>query len=222
MMNELLVAVDLEGTLSSGRTWQGMRDYLLQSPYAERFKRFYRRNFFMLLRYRLGLIGDVSAFKERWILEMLGLYAGFSEAEFAEMGRWVVEQELWPRRREEVVAELREAMAEEGKRVVIVSGLFQPMLDQFALKLGCEGVGTAVVFEEGVFTGRIEGQLNTGERKLLALRPLLGGGRLHAAYGDTKRDIPMLALAERAVAVCPDGVLREKAVAEGWRILEGA
>lgn len=219
MTNQPIIASDLEGTLSAGSTWKGMRDYLLQSPHAERFKRYYRQNFFTLLRYRFGLLRDVSAFKERWILELLALFEGYSEAEFAEMGQWVIENELWPRRRQAVVAELHQAMA-DGARVVVISGLFQPLLNSFVAKLACEGVGTPIVFEDGVFTGRIEDQLNTGERKLTLLQPMLDHATLVAAYGDTKRDIPMLSLAQNPVAVHPDDILRQKAVSEGWRIIE--
>jgi hypothetical protein len=46
------------------------------------------------------------------------------------------------------------------------------------------------------------------------------GRVLHAAYGDTRRDIPMLRLSREAVAVHPDAALRREAEAQGWRLLE--
>jgi phosphoserine phosphatase len=62
-------------------------------------------------------------------------------------------------------------------------------------------MGTVVEFVDGRFTGEIIGQLNVGQAKVDRLQQV---GRLVAAYGDTVRDIPMLSLAETAVAVHPD------------------
>ncbi|MCA9920525.1 MAG: hypothetical protein KC445_21370, partial [Anaerolineales bacterium] len=58
---------------------------------------------------------------------------------------------------------------------------------------------------------------NVGQPKVDKLQRL--PGKLVAAYGDTMRDIPMLEMAETAVAVHPDAILRETAVQRGWRIL---
>ena len=41
-----------------------------------------------------------------------------------------------------------------------------------------------------------------------------------AAFGDTLADVPMLALATRAVAVAPDAKLRREATTRGWEILD--
>jgi HAD superfamily phosphoserine phosphatase-like hydrolase len=114
-----------------------------------------------------------------------------------------------------VVEEL-EAHRANGRRVIIVSGMFEPILQQFAGMLQVESMGTAVAFADGRFTGEIIGQLNVGQAKVARLQQ---AGRLVAAYGDTVRDIPMLELAETAVAVHPDPKLRQAAEQHGWRIL---
>ncbi len=49
---------------------------------------------------------------------------------------------------------------------------------------------------------------------------MLAGRPLIVAYGDTRSDIPMLSLAQEAVAVYPDPQLRQVALDRGWRILE--
>jgi phosphoserine phosphatase len=77
-------------------------------------------------------------------------------------------------------------------------------------------MGTAITVENGRLTGEIIGQLNVGQAKVARLQQV---GPLVVAYGDTVRDIPMLSLAETAVAVYPDKLLRETAVQRGWRIL---
>lgn len=217
MSNADMVAFDLEGTLTAGVAWEGMRDYLEAHNEGEKFRRFFRKNLLPVLGYRFGLIRDERAFKERWILDVLRLFSGYSAARMAEMAAWVVEQTFWPQRRLAVVDELVAHQADD-RRVFIVSGMFEPILQQFAQKLQVEAIGTPLAFADGRFTGEIVGQLNVGEQKVTQLAQL--PGRLTAAYGDTVRDIPMLQLAETAVAVHPDSKLRQAAQLQGWRILE--
>lgn len=213
----LFVASDLEGTLSSGVTWEAMRSYLLKEGQEAAYNRFFRRMLPSYLLYKAKLVEE-RRFKERWILEMLRLFAGYSPEQFRDLSQWVVEKELWPKRRQAVVEELLAHQA-NGRFVVILSGMFQPMLDLFAAKMGVKGVGTAVSFVDGQFTGEIVGQLNVGVQKAATLQALLDGGQLLAAYGDTYRDIPMLEMAQEPVAVYPDDRLRQTAVSRGWRIL---
>lgn len=213
------VASDLEGTLSAGVTWEGMRDYLLAYGRQTAVRRFMRGNFLKTVRYKLGLLRDERAFKERWILDLLRLFTGFSQAQMDEVSYWVVEKTLWPARRQVVVDALRQHQ-ENGRRVIIVSGLFAPMLEVFAAKLQMEAIGTPLRFENGRFTGEIAAPLNVGERKTAHLAALVPAGRLAAAYGDTVRDIPMLQMSREPVAVSPDAGLRTHAQAHGWRILD--
>ncbi len=210
-----IVAFDLEGTLTAGVAWEGMRDYLQAHGEEEKFRRFFRKNLLPVLAFRFGLLRDERAFKERWILGVLHLFAGYTPQKFDEMAAWVVSHTFWPQRRVAVVEELERYRA-NGRRVIIVSGMFEPILQQFAGMLQVESMGTAVEFVDGRFTGEIVGQLNVGQAKVDRLQQV---GRLMAAYGDTVRDIPMLALAETAVAVHPDAKLRRAAELHGWRIM---
>ncbi|MCB8967734.1 MAG: HAD-IB family phosphatase [Ardenticatenaceae bacterium] len=213
-----IVASDLEGTLSAGQTWRGMRTYLEAHGQADAFRRFFRRRLPALVLYRLHLVDD-RAFKERWILDVLRLFTGYTPTAFADVAQWVVESELWPQRRQAVVAEL-EQHRENGRRVLVISGLFQPMLDVFTGRLGVEGIGTPLLFANGRFTGQIAAPFNVGDYKVAQLQQHMGSNPLVAAYGDTEGDIPMLRLSQEAVAVHPDRTLRREAAACGWRILE--
>ena len=212
-----IVAFDLEGTLSAGIAWEGMRDYLVAHGEGDKFRRFFRKNFLRVLAFRVGILKNERAFKERWILGMMRLFAGYTPERFAEVSAWVADRTFWHHRRVAVVEELI-AYQEKGARVIIVSGMYEPILQQFAAKLQVEFVGTAIEVVNGRLTGEIVGQLNVGPPKAEKLQQL--PGKLVAAYGDTMRDIPMLELAETAVAVHPDAILRETAVQRGWRILE--
>lgn len=218
-----VVAADLEGTLSAGATWTGLRRWLEANGQKRLFRQFMRQRLWPILKFRLGLIKDARAFKEQWVLDMFRLFAGYSEAEFNEVADFVVEQELWPQRRQAVAAEFL-AHRLPGRRLIIVTGVNEPVLARFARKLGegVEAIGTPLHFEAGVFTGEIVGRLNTGAEKVTQLRPFTRHGRIVAAYGDTAADIPMLEMAQEPVAVFPDAGLQETAVAAGWRIIREA
>lgn len=214
-----VVACDMEGTLSSGVTWKGMRDYLILSGRGDAYNRFFRSRMIQLPLFRLGLINR-QAFKESWLNGLLSLFAGMPEDEFAEASRWVVENELWANRRQPVIDELKRHR-ENGRRVVVVSGLIEPMLQLFVGKFEGEAIGTPLLFLGRVFSGRTDGPFTTGSQKVAQLTHFLDAdGKIAAAYGDTGADIPMLRLSNSPTAVFPDKKLRRYALKSSWRIIE--
>jgi phosphoserine phosphatase len=214
------VASDLEGTLSAGTTWEGMRDYLIEQGQEQSYKRFFLRQMPRYGLFKLGLLSR-EVMKEKWIVGQLRLFAGYTVDEMAEMGRWVVEKTVWPGRRQLVVDELLAHRA-QGRRVIINTGQFEPVLAPLLLKMaGVEGIGTPLAYEDGLFNGQLGAALNTGPRKAERLEPFLRDGRILAAYGDTAEDLPMMILSREPVAVYPDDGLRREAESRGWRILEG-
>ncbi len=215
----VVVAADVEGTLSAGAAWKGMRDYLRANGEGDKYKKFLRRWMFRIIKFRLGLIANERAFKEQWIVEMLHLFTDYSPERMLEMGHFVVENEVWPNRRQAVVDELL-AHKENGRRVILVTGVMEPVLTHVAQKMGIEAIGTPLLYADGRFTGEIAGTFNTGESKVEQLHPFLQDGKIYSAYGDTAADIPMLNICHEPVAVYPDKMLRKTAVANGWRILE--
>jgi HAD superfamily phosphoserine phosphatase-like hydrolase len=214
-----LVASDLDGTISAGHVWQALREYLIQHGHEAEFKRFNRKFIPEYLLVKLGL-RDETAFKEKWLLGMLRLYEGFTEAEFAQVAEWVIDGEVWPNRRQAVIDELTAHQA-NGRSVIIVTGVFQPILDNLAARLGFQAMGTGLVFENGRFTGETSTPFNVGKQKVVNLRQRFGDNvSLFAAYGDTGPDEYMLEMSQSPVAVSPDPKLRKVAEARGWRILE--
>lgn len=214
-----IVASDLDGTLSAGHVWQALREYLVQHGHGAEFKQFNRKFIPEYLLVKLGLRNE-DAFKQKWLLGMLRLYEGYTETEFAQVAQWVIEQEVWPNRRQVVVDELKAHQA-NGRSVIIVTGVFQPVLENLAARLGFDAMGTELIFENGRFTGEAAGPLNVGKQKVMALRQRFGEDvSLFAAYGDTEPDKYMLEMSESPVAVSPQPNLRKVAEARGWRILE--
>lgn len=214
-----IAAFDVEGTLTEGATWAGLRTYLEANGQGDLFKRFLRRKMPGIILFRLHLIRDERAFKERWVLDMLRLFAGYSDAQMAEVGRFVVERELWPKRRPSVVTEI-EKQKENGRRVLLVTGVMEPVLAVLSEKLGVEAIGTPLQYENGDFTGEVAAPINTGIRKVEQLEPFARDGKIYAAYGDTAADIPMLQMARNPVAVFPDKKLSKIARSNDWRVLD--
>lgn len=224
-----VVAVDLEGTLTAGTTWHALRDYLRTYGEERAYRNFFLRRLPGIVRFRLGL-GDREAFKYAWIRDIWALFQGYTAADLDEVAQWVVEEALWPARRQAVLAELSDH-ARQGHRIILISGVAEPVLAAFIARAAAEqgpvfeGIGTPLYLEKGnggdhSFSGRFRGEINIGEQKVAQLLPFARDGKIEAAYGDTGPDIPMLAMSHHPVAVAPDPSLRQAAVARGWRIIE--
>ena len=211
------VASDLEGTLTAGETWRGVGKYLKRHGRGTVYRTFFLSRLPRVLAAKAGL-ADGQEVRDGFIVGMARLFRGMTRAELDRIGEWVVEEELWPKRRQGVLGELEEH-ARAGRRVVIAAGGYQPVVEAFARRIGAEAVGTPLEFSEGRATGRLIGAVNTGRAKAERLRERIGAGELHAAYGDTSADLLMLEMSENPVAVRPDPRLRHEALGRGWRVL---
>lgn len=218
----MIAAFDLEGTLTTGETWKGMAAWMKANGRGEQYQQFFNRNLLSAILARLGLVNK-RAFQDRFMAGAGELLEGLSEAELQAVGLWVVENELWPERRLDVMVEVQ-LLLDRGGQVILCSATFQPMLRAFAAKLGPEVValGTPLEIMGGRFSGKIVGKVRSGETKAQHLREFLAGRPLEAAYGDTLPDQWMLELAQKPVAVYPDAGLRKVAQSKGWRVIEEA
>jgi len=218
------VVADLEGTCTRGETWRGIGRWLAEHGRRGRYRRFLVPRLAALPLVRLGLISR-QGFRDRWIRDLARLLDGLTAEELEEVATWVVEEELWPKRRVAVIGAL-EAAAADGARVVIASGTYEPVLTAFVARLagGSSGpllaLGTPLEMADGRTTGRLAGRVGTGSLKADRVSFLAAGAPLRAAYGDSLADVPLLALATDAIAVAPDRDLRPVAMARGWRILD--
>ncbi|MET0448473.1 MAG: HAD family phosphatase, partial [Aeromicrobium sp.] len=90
-------------------------------------------------------------------------------------------------------------------------------------RLGLTGaLGTISEHVDGIYTGRLVGEMLHGEGKAVAVRGIVEREGLVPddcyAYSDSSNDLPMLSLVGHPCAVNPDAALRAHAKAEGWRI----
>jgi HAD superfamily hydrolase (TIGR01490 family) len=112
---------------------------------------------------------------------------------------------------------------EAGRRVWLVTATPVELAEIIARHLKLTGaLGTVAESVDGVYTGRLVGEVLHGPAKADAVRALAAREGLDlsrcAAYSDSINDIPLLSLVGRPVAVNPDSALRAEARARGWEI----
>jgi len=211
-----VVAFDVEGTLSTGAQWRGVGRYLGGHGRALSYRVFLLARLPSAFLARFGVVAE-QPFRDRWIVDLARFLRGLTDAELARLGEWVVEHELWSARRTSVLAELAGHVA-AGRRVALLSAMYQPVIDALARILGAEAHGTSLEMRDGSATGAV-GTVNSGAEKSRRLRDVIAGDRLVAAYGDTYADLAMLEASVSPVVVAPDRALRRVALARGWRII---
>jgi phosphatidylglycerophosphatase C len=85
-----------------------------------------------------------------------------------------------------------------GDRVIIVTASFEDTLIDWCKSMQVELVGTKILTKEDLVTGKIDGKNCYGIEKVTRLNQFIDIGQFTEiyAYGDSKGDLPMLALAD--------------------------
>jgi HAD superfamily hydrolase (TIGR01490 family) len=152
----------------------------------------------------------------------LGFIEGHTVAELEELGEEIFDEamahRIWPGTR--ALAQLH---LDQGQRVWLVTAAPVEIAQIIARRLGLTGaMGTVAEHVDGVYTGRLVGDLLHGPAKAEAVRALAEREGLDltrcSAYSDSYNDLPMLSLVGDPCAINPDSKLRAHARAQGWRI----
>lgn len=153
----------------------------------------------------------------------LSFIEGHTVAELEEIGEEVYEksiaQIIWPGTRA-----LAQAHLDSGEQVWLVTAAPVEMAGIIAARLGMNGAlgTTAEHTDDGVYTGRLRGDLLHGAAKAEAVRALALAEGLDLsrcfAYSDSFNDLPMLTLVGRPAVINPDRRLRRYADQQGWQV----
>jgi HAD superfamily hydrolase (TIGR01490 family) len=154
--------------------------------------------------------------------QALSFVAGRSTAQFVGLSEDIYD-ELMAHRIWSGTLALAQMHLAAGQRVWLVSATPVELATIIARRLGLTGaLGTVAEAVDGIYTGRLVGDILHGAAKAQAVRALAIKEGLDlqrcTAYSDSANDIPMLSLVGTAVAVNPDPNLRETARARGWEI----
>ena len=161
---------------------------------------------------------DVASGREK----ALSFVAGRSTAELARLGEEIYDEiiadKIWPGTKA-----LAQMHLDAGQQVWLVTATPVELAQVIAKKLGLTGaLGTVAESKDGLFTGRLVGDILHGLGKAHAVRTLAVREGLNlkrcTAYSDSHNDVPMLNLVGTAVAINPDSDLRELAKNRGWEI----
>ncbi|WP_436774147.1 HAD family hydrolase [Yinghuangia sp. YIM S09857] len=209
---------DLDNTVMRGASIF----HLARGLYARRFfdKRDIARFGWQQARFRLGgeHMGHVGDAQET----ALSFVKGHSIEEVTALGEEIFDEymadKIWPGTRA-----LAQMHLDADRQVWLVTAAPIEIATTIADRLGLTGaLGTVSETCDGVYTGRLVGELLHGEAKAEAVRGLAAHEKLDladcSAYSDSSNDIPMLSLVGDPCAVNPDTKLRRHAREHGWRV----
>ncbi len=212
----MIVVSDMMGTLTTGSPVIGLVDWVRhhQSQWQARlYMASIAPSYFLAKR---GWI-DWQMWGQGLMVKSLSLVRNATPGKMQEVGEWAVEHDLWPKRREDVIARLI-GHKQQGAQVYIASSVVEPIIEPFARRIGAETIGTPVEYRNGRVS--VTGDLTLAERKIEKVMTRLNVKRVDFAYGDTIQDVPLLEHAEHPVAAHPDAALKATARERGWEIIE--
>jgi HAD superfamily hydrolase (TIGR01490 family) len=161
---------------------------------------------------------DVAAGRRK----ALAFIEGRSVSELERLGEEIYDEiiadKIWAGTRE-----LTQMHLDAGQQVWLITATPYELAATIARRLGLTGaLGTVAESVDGVFTGRLVGEILHGTGKAHAVRSLAIREGLNlkrcTAYSDSYNDVPMLSLVGTAVAINPDARLRALARERGWEI----
>jgi phosphoserine phosphatase len=211
----MIVVSDMMGTLTTGSPFLGLVDWVKHNQSRLRANLYMAAITPSYLLAKNGLI-DWQSWGQNLMVKSLAYIKDADEKKVRHASEWVVEHNLWKKRREDVVARLIKHR-EEGAQVYIASSVVEPFIKPFAERIGAQVIGTPTEIVNGRL--RTTGPLAANEKKIEQVLNRLGVDRVDVAYGDTWMDIPLLEHAKHPVAVYPDDRLKSLAKERGWEIM---
>lgn len=211
----MIVVSDMMGTLTTGSPFLGLVDWVKHNQSK------LRANFYMAtitpsyLMAKKGWV-DWQDWGQKLMVGSLGYIKDATPENVAHASEWLVEHNLWEKRREDVVDRLIKHR-EGGAKVYIASSVVEPFINPFAQRIGAQTIGTPVEIVNGRL--RMVSELMKNEKKIEQVLSRLGVDRVDVAYGDTILDVPLLENSDHPVAVYPDVQLKQIALQRGWEII---
>ena len=152
----------------------------------------------------------------------LGFIEGHTVTELTEIANEVydesIAERIWPGTR--ALAQLH---LDVGQQVWLVTAAPVELAGIIAGRMGLTGaLGTTAEHTDGVYTGRLKGDLLHGPAKAEAVRALVLEHEFDLAhcfaYSDSYNDLPLLSLVGHPCAVNPDSRLRAYAEEQDWQV----
>jgi HAD superfamily hydrolase (TIGR01490 family) len=223
--NNIAAFIDLDGTLCDQYLWQALFAH-------HRNNHFKRGTLYAFIAFHtpIWLLYESHFLTQNFFYRLHGtnlawLVRGVSVKCAEEIWDWVIENQIIPHLRPEMLAAIEEHKC-QAHRVILISGSFTPLLDQLTLNLGVEGaIATPLAVKNGHYTGKILPPLNIGQGKVERLKQYLDGAGKEIDltksffYTDSNVDAPVMEMFGHPVAVYPDPKLARLAATRGWPVI---
>jgi HAD superfamily hydrolase (TIGR01490 family) len=194
-----LAIFDLDGTLINGQSQKYLIDYFYKNKLISRFDYFYILTWFV--GYKLGFFND-----PRYILEYaFKIIKGKDVVEMNKIMKEFYDNSLQSFLNLKVVGKLIEHQDQKDK-IFIVSNAVKPLVEVVSRELGVENIiATELQKENGLYTGRIKGEIVYGAEKVKRLQEIFSEEELKesCAYADHRSDIDLLKIAKHPFLVNP-------------------
>jgi HAD superfamily hydrolase (TIGR01490 family) len=215
---------DIDGTLTSERTWKGIMDYFQQRGLRRSTHlAFLGVHYPLYFMRRMKLISE-SAFRGPWAAHLVWYVRGYTPRQADEVWDWSITQFLSRYWRADTRTLLDEHLR-AGDLVVLVSAAPQPLVERVACEVGAQhAVGTRFALRDGRYTGRALPPVVIDANKAIAAQSYLASHNLNIdlpgsfAYADSITDLPLLEMVGHPVAVYADDGLHSIAIQRGWRV----
>lgn len=211
----MIVVSDMMGTLTTGSPFLGLVDWVKHNQSKVQANLTMASIMPSYLLAKNGII-DWQLWGQKLMVDSLGYVKNADEEKLNQVSEWVVEHDLWKKRREDVIERLIKHR-EGGAQVYIASSVVEPFIEPFAKRIGAQVSGTPVEIKNGRI--QMVGELVASEKKIEQILNRLNVKRVDFAYGDTSLDIPLLEHADHPVAVYPDAKLKKVALEKNWEII---
>ena len=149
---------------------------------------------------------------------------GHSVAEIEKMGLEIYDEYVSPALWQGTI-EIANEHLNHDEEVWLVTASPKDLADLIAKRLGFTGaLGTVAEAQDGLYTGKLIGQLLHGPNKAVAVKALAAERGIDLensyAYSDSHHDIPLLEAVGNPRAINPDTMLKSYALRHGWPIHE--
>ncbi len=165
-------------------------------------------------------LDDIHSVQNSALTLAAGIKADFVTNVGEEVYDEMIASKIWPGTRA-----LAEQHLRVGRKVWLVTATPIEVADVIASRLNLTGaLGTVGEIKDGVYTGKLVGEILHGPAKAVAIKKLAGQEGLELerswAYSDSYNDIPLLTSVGHPVAINPDAKLRRHARDHNWPIYD--
>jgi len=143
----MIVISDMMGTLTTGSPVLGLVDWVRHNQ-SKMQARLYIAS--IMPSYFIAKRGwiDWQKWAQGLMVNSLKMVRDATPEKMKAVGEWIVEHDLWKKRRDDVIARLK-GHAAAGAQVYIASSVIEPIVEPFAKRVGAQTIGTPVEYTNG-------------------------------------------------------------------------